>query len=437
MVEQNEKPASDGERLAKVMARAGLCSRRDAEKWIADGRVSVDGRIVTSPATNVAGTETVLVDGNPLAARHGTRLWLYHKPAGLVVTEKDPEGRTTIFEKLEAEGLPRVLTVGRLDINTEGLLLLTNDGGLKRVLELPSTGWLRKYRVRAFGSIDQARLDTLKTGMRVEGISYGPIEATLERVQGGNVWLVVALREGKNREVKNVLGALGLTVNRLIRISYGPFQLGDMPVGSVSLVKSRVLRDQLGEKLAQLAGVDFVSAFPEDAVAQKPRKPSRNPRDPNARLSARPERPGKKTAAPKPRTGEPRFARQRAEGKASPPTRGPRGFDEERRPKRRVLFDDGRELFEDAPRPRRDGKADEARPSRERPERGGRSGEDSKGFGARSAPPRGDRVGGRPGGRFADKPSGRPGGKPGARGPDKPGGRGPDRPSGRRGGGPR
>ncbi|MGV3490656.1 MAG: pseudouridine synthase, partial [Devosia sp.] len=209
---------AEGDRLAKVIARSGLCSRRDAEAWIKDGRVTVNGKKVVTPAFNVTASDKIKVDGTPLAARQGTRVWLYHKPAGLVVTEKDPEGRPTIFEALDEKGLPRVVSIGRLDINTEGLLLVTNDGGLKRVLELPATGWLRRYRVRAFGSVTQEQLDTLKDGIEIEGIQYGPIEAILERNQGSNSWLVLGLREGKNREVKNVLGALGLQVNRLIRV---------------------------------------------------------------------------------------------------------------------------------------------------------------------------------------------------------------------------
>ena len=262
---------STGDRLAKVIARSGLCSRRDAEVWITEGRVVVNGKKVLTPAFNVTDRDKIMVDGAPLAARQGTRVWLYHKPAGLVVTEKDPEGRETIFEHLEAHGLPRVVTVGRLDINTEGLLLLTNDGGLKRVLELPATGWLRRYRVRAHGTVTQAALDKLKDGIEIDGIKYGSIQATLEREQGSNVWLVLALREGKNREVKNVLGALGLEVNRLIRVSYGPFQLGDIPVGGVETVKARMLRDQLGKKLADAADVDFDSEMPEaNALVGKP-----------------------------------------------------------------------------------------------------------------------------------------------------------------------
>lgn len=261
---------TDGDRLAKVIARSGLCSRRDAEGWIKDGRVTVNGKKVLTPAFNVSEKDKIKVDGEPLAARQGTRVWLYHKPAGLVVTEKDPEGRPTVFEALEEKDLPRVVSIGRLDINTEGLLLVTNDGGLKRVLELPATGWLRRYRVRAFGSVTQEQLDTLKDGIEIDGIQYGPIEAILERAQGSNTWLVLSLREGKNREVKNVLGALGLQVNRLIRVSYGPFQLGDLPEGEVETISARVLREQLGKRLAAEANTDFESDMPEVAPRKKP-----------------------------------------------------------------------------------------------------------------------------------------------------------------------
>ena len=267
--------ATAGDRLAKVIARSGLCSRRDAEGWIKDGRVTVNGKKVLTPAFNVSDKDRIKVDGEPLAARQGTRVWLYHKPAGLVVTEKDPEGRPTIFEALDEKGLPRVVSIGRLDINTEGLLLVTNDGGLKRVLELPATGWLRRYRVRAFGQVTQEQLDGLKDGIEFEGVQYGPIEAQLERAQGSNTWMVLSLREGKNREVKNVLAALGLQVNRLIRVSYGPFQLGDLAEGEVETVPARVLREQLGRRLADEAGADFDSDMPEVA-AQK--KKATNPR---------------------------------------------------------------------------------------------------------------------------------------------------------------
>ncbi|WP_236020760.1 pseudouridine synthase [Devosia sediminis] len=378
MSDTPKQPEAD--RLAKVIARAGLCSRRDAEGWIADGRVSVNGKKVITPAFNVTSKDKIEVDGLPLAARQGTRVWLYHKPAGLVVTEKDPEGRPTIFEELGRKGLPRVLTVGRLDINTEGLLLLTNDGGLKRVLELPATGWLRRYRVRAFGSVTQAQLDSLKHGITVDGVQYGPITATLEREQGSNVWMVLGLREGKNREVKNVLGSLGLEVNRLIRISYGPFQLGDLAEGAVEMVKSRMLRDQLGKKLAESAGVDFESEAPDMAQsAPRDNRPVRSPRD---RAPLRP-RPAGRDA-------------------------GPRGFGEDRPIRaRRVHFDD-------------DGRAPEAYepkgPGRQRPDR---DDQPARSFGKPAArPERGDRpegrrdFGDRPKRDFSDRPEREFGDKP-------------------------
>ncbi len=244
------------ERIAKRLARAGIASRREAETMIAAGRISVNGKVLESPAINVKRTDIVTVDGKPLRQAERTRLWLYHKPAGLVTTNRDPEGRPTVFEALPPE-MPRVLSVGRLDINTEGLLLLTNDGGLSRVLELPSTGWLRRYRVRAHGKVTQAQLDELKNGIAVDGVFYGSIEAELERVQGANVWISIGLREGKNREVKNILGALGLTVGRLIRVSFGPFQLADLEEGAVREINGRTLRDQLGDNLIADSGADF------------------------------------------------------------------------------------------------------------------------------------------------------------------------------------
>ena len=262
---------SVGERIAKRIARAGLCSRRDAERWINDGRVRVNGKVLKTPACVVTGKDRIEVDGEPLPAKERTRLWLHHKKSGLVTTSRDPEGRTTVFESLP-DDLPRVLSVGRLDINTEGLMLLTNDGGLARALELPSTGWLRRYRVRAHGSVTQERLDELKEGIAVDGVLYGAIDAELERQQGGNVWLTFAMREGKNREVKNVLGALGLEVNRLIRLSYGPFQLGDLDPGQVREVRGRTLRDQLGAKLIEQSGANFdtpLAAEPDRSKKQK------------------------------------------------------------------------------------------------------------------------------------------------------------------------
>jgi 23S rRNA pseudouridine2605 synthase len=251
----DEHPAA-GERIAKVIARAGLASRREAEAWIAAGRVAVNGEPIASPARNVTAADRVTVDGEPLPVRERTRLFLYHKPRGLLTTHADPGGRPTIFSVLP-KGLPRLISVGRLDVNTEGLLLLTNDGGLARTLELPATGWLRRYRVRAHGRVTQAELDRLRAGVTIDGIRYGSVEATVDRVQGSNVWLTFAIREGKNREVRNVLGHLGLAVNRLIRVSFGPFQLGELAVGAIEEVKTRILREQLGARVAAQAGADF------------------------------------------------------------------------------------------------------------------------------------------------------------------------------------
>jgi 23S rRNA pseudouridine2605 synthase len=251
-----DEQSTAGERVAKVIARAGLASRREAEAWIAAGRVAVNGEVIASPARNVTALDRVAVDGEPLPVRERTRLFLYHKPRGLLTSHADPAGRPTIFAGLPKD-LPRLVSVGRLDLNTEGLLLLTNDGGLARVLELPATGWLRRYRVRAHGSVTQDQLDALRQGVTIDGIRYGAIEATVDRVQGSNIWVTFAIREGKNREVKNVLGHLGLAVNRLIRVSFGPFQLGELAEGAIEEVRTRTLREQLGERVAALAGADF------------------------------------------------------------------------------------------------------------------------------------------------------------------------------------
>jgi 23S rRNA pseudouridine2605 synthase len=246
----------DSTRIAKVMARAGLCSRRQAEEWIAAGRVVVNGGTIRSPAVNVRPQDHITVDGKPLPRRERTRLFLYHKPVGLVSTTADPQGRPTLFDALP-KNLPRLMSVGRLDIGTEGLLLLTNDGGLARALELPDTAWVRRYRVRAHGRVAQADLDALRDGITIDGVHYAPIEATLEREQGANVWLSFAIREGKNREVRNVLAHLGLRVNRLIRTEFGPFGLGALVQGAIEEVATGNLRQQLGARIIARAGCDF------------------------------------------------------------------------------------------------------------------------------------------------------------------------------------
>jgi 23S rRNA pseudouridine2605 synthase len=237
--------AARGERIAKRLARAGLCSRRDAERWIAEGRVAVDGKVLASPALTVTEANDIRVDGKPIPAAEPARLWRYHKPAGLVTTHRDEQGRPTVFDRLPPE-LPRVVSVGRLDLTSEGLLLLTNDGELARALELPARGWLRRYRVRVHGAVDPARLAALETGVTIDRMSYGPIRAVLDREQGSNAWLTISLHEGKNREIRRVMEHLGLSVSRLIRVAYGPFQLGDLPRGAIEEVPRKVLREQLG-----------------------------------------------------------------------------------------------------------------------------------------------------------------------------------------------
>jgi 23S rRNA pseudouridine2605 synthase len=269
MATNRSEQAVPGERIAKAMARAGLCSRREAEAWIAAGRVAVNGAVIASPALNVTARDRITVDEKPLPQRERTRLFLYHKPRGLVTTHADPQGRPTVFAALPKH-LPRLMSIGRLDANTEGLLLLTNDGGLARVLELPATGWLRRYRVRAHGRVQTGQLAALRDGIVIDGMRYGSIEARLDREQGANVWLTFAMREGKHREVKNVLGHLGLAVNRLIRVSFGPFQLGDLPEGEAEEVKTCILREQLGEKIGAAAGADFSAPLVEPEMRQAP-----------------------------------------------------------------------------------------------------------------------------------------------------------------------
>jgi 23S rRNA pseudouridine2605 synthase len=240
-----DKDTPKGDRIAKVMARAGLASRREAERMIAAGRVSVNGKVIDSPALNVSPADKIVVDGKPVGEPDPPRIWLYHKPRGLVSTNADEKGRETVFDALP-DDLPRVMTVGRLDLNSEGLLLLTNDGEVKRNLELPSTGWLRRYRVRVNGRPDDATLEPLRKGIVHEGERFQPMEVRYDRQQGANAWITIGIREGKNREIRRAMEVVDLKVNRLIRISYGPFQLRDLKPGDVEEVKQRVVRDQLG-----------------------------------------------------------------------------------------------------------------------------------------------------------------------------------------------
>lgn len=282
--------ATAGERIAKRIARAGICSRRDAEKLIAAGRVAVNGTVLTTPAVTVTEADRITVDGKPLAEPEPTRLWRYHKPRGLMTTNRDPEGRRTIFDELPPD-LPRVVTVGRLDMNSEGLLLLTNDGELARSLELPSRGWIRRYRVRVYGHVDPARLATLAEGVTVGEERYGPIQATLDQQKGDNAWLTVALREGRNREVRVVMEHLGYEVSRLIRVAYGPFQLGHLERGEVDEVRGKVLRDQLGvaaqpvgdDRAGRRAGRPRPSGSRGAAISSEAAKPVGRKAKPRAR----------------------------------------------------------------------------------------------------------------------------------------------------------
>ncbi|MDF2971542.1 MAG: RNA-binding protein [Microvirga sp.] len=349
MQAEPQEPVED--RIAKVIARAGIASRRDVEVMIAEGRVTLNGKVLESPAVNVTAADTITVDGEPLPTKERTRLWLFHKPRGLVTTAKDPEGRPTVFDNLP-EDLPRVVAIGRLDINTEGLLLLTNDGGLARVIAHPDTGWLRRYKVRAHGEVNQADLDKLRDGISIDGIDYGPIEARLDRLQGDNAWITMGLREGKNREIKRILEHMGLQVNRLIRMSFGPFQLGDIEVGLVEEVRTKVLKDQLGEALAIEAGVDF------ESPVREPIAPFGSPKKERSERDERPARPGRGRDEERPR-------RRRDDDERPFRARDGerRGRDEDETQKRPSRLDPKRSVW-------RAGETDDDAPSRKMPRRG-------------------------------------------------------------------
>jgi 23S rRNA pseudouridine2605 synthase len=293
--------AHQGERIAKVIARAGLASRREAEAWIVAGRVSVNGAVIASPALNVKTSDQIAVDGTPLPQRERTRLFLYHKPRGLVTTHSDDRGRPTIFGALP-KNLPRLISVGRLDLNTEGLLLLTNDGELARTLELPQTAWLRRYRVRALGTVTQDKLDTLRGGVTVNGMRYGAIEATFDREQGANVWLTFGIREGKNREVRNVVEHLGLKVNRLLRVSFGPFELGELERGDVSELEPAQIKEALGDlaKNIDLAGPVLEREMPSRKNRRPPPRPE-PPKEDRPRRDKPKKRRRDRTSGPRPK----------------------------------------------------------------------------------------------------------------------------------------
>jgi 23S rRNA pseudouridine2605 synthase len=395
MSDSTSDDARGGERIAKRLARAGVCSRRDAERLIAEGRVSVNGRVLDTPAVVVRAGDRILFDGRPVPDPEPTRLWRYHKPEGLVTTARDEKGRPTVFDRLPPE-LPRVVSVGRLDLTSEGLLLLTNDGELARRLELPATGWMRRYRVRVHGTVDEDRLTGLSRGVDVEGVRYGPIEAVLEKVQGSNAWLMVGLREGKNREIRKVMEHLGLSVTRLIRTAYGPFQLGKLGRGEVEEVPARVIRDQIP---------DF--APPPDretrearAAAPTRRRPAPSPRPPHpgplpggergraegpsraarqARHEERGPAPGRaRPGEPRREPGGGRGGERREERRPAPPRArpgeprpepvegrgGPRREDQGARPERRR---DDRDRFDRSPSPSRgEGRGDGAGAARTR-----------------------------------------------------------------------
>ncbi|NAZ36529.1 pseudouridine synthase [Rubellimicrobium sp. CFH 75288] len=443
-----------GERIAKALSRAGVASRRDAERMVLAGRVRVNGAVVASPATDVRPGDRIEVDGELVPPPEATRLWLYHKPAGLVTTERDEEGRPTVFDNLP-EDLPRVMSIGRLDLSSEGLLLLTNDGEIKRRLELPSTGWLRRYRVRVHGTLSEEQIEALRAGLTVDGIEYQPMEVALDRVVGANAWFTIGLREGKNREIRRAMEHLGAQVSRLIRISYGPFQLGDLPVGEVEEVRPRVVRDQLGLKPPE---AEPSRRRKGEGPAPQPAAPRPRPARPvlapagtaGARVArairprGAPPRPGRPGSRGAERSGEDPFPRQRtwmrkdgpdaAPEAASPPGRtrrdgegrgqrssgagrgAPGGEERPRQPRSAGYRShrDGPGTSGERPRqaagrrssaPPDDPGTPEARPRRIRAE-GDRAARKPRAGGARHGP-RPETAGGRPGG--ADRAVERPG----------------------------
>lgn len=325
----NVSKAADGDRIAKYLARAGIASRRDSEKLILEGRVKVNGVVLDTPAFKVTANDVVMFDNKPVARREPPRVWRYHKPEGLVTSHKDEEGRQTVFENLPKE-LPRVISVGRLDITSEGLLLLTNDGDISRALELPKTGYIRRYRARAYGSVNQDILDTLKDGIKVDGIPTGPIEATLDKVQGGNVWITVTIKEGKNREVRRALDEVGLTVNRLIRTSYGPFQLGKLAKGKVEEVPNDSLREMIGHLVDIPKSVPKAGNTGKPAFASKPKRGSHASAKRFQKPSAASAERHDGTAKPKPK-GKGKFAGKK-------PDRGTKGAPKGQMPKGRGKF---------------------------------------------------------------------------------------------------
>lgn len=373
----SSKAASpEGERIAKVLSRRGVASRREAERLIEAGEVTVNGKIITSPALNVTDADKITISGHPLPALEPARLWLYYKPDGLVTSASDEKGRDTVFDHLP-EDMPRVMSVGRLDLNSEGLLLLTNDGELKRRLELPSTGWLRKYRVRVNGNPTDPDLEPLRKGITIEGEKFQPMSVVLDRHQGANAWLTVGLREGKNREIRRAMAAIDLTVNRLIRVSYGPFRLGELKPGEVEEVRQKVLREQLGEG----GGKDA-----PDPAARKPRNTAARRVRPGEAVKALAKAWDEATA---PRAGKPA---------ARKPTAAPRDGESPRKPR---SFSPARDEARSSASPR---VGHEERSPKPRPPSAPRTGGD-----ARRAPPRpGDRPGDRPGPKSGPKPGPKP-----------------------------